>query len=138
MHWSRSSTPHLLTGLGMEPTDWPQHDRSRWPAQRDAFAAVFGGRDRDHWESVFGGTDACVTPVLSLREAASSAYLRDRGTFVDWDGVTQPAPAPRLSDSPPTERPRARRCEHTDDGAHPSSDTPRERYRELRAQHAVG
>jgi alpha-methylacyl-CoA racemase len=126
----------LLKGLGMDPAEWPQHDTLRWPAQRDAFAAAFGGHDRDHWESVFGGTDACVTPVLSLREAASSAYLRDRGTFVDWEGVTQPAPAPRLSASPPVARPRARRCEHTDEVLAQSGYTG-EQIDELRAQHAV-
>jgi len=127
----------LLAGLGLEPTDWPQHDRSRWPAQRAQFAAVFGSHDRDHWESVFGSTDACVTPVLSLREAATSDYLRDRGTFVCWDGVTQPAPAPRLSDSPATQRPRAQRCEHTDTVLTQLGYAARE-IQDLHAQRAVG
>ncbi|MGA7055682.1 MAG: CaiB/BaiF CoA-transferase family protein [Mycobacterium sp.] len=127
----------LLTGLGMDPADWPQHDRKRWPAQREAIAAVFVDRDRDHWELVFDGTDACVTPVLSLREAASSAYLSGRGTFVDWDGVAQPAPAPRLSDSPPTQRPRARRCEHTDEVLAQAGYTV-EDIGELRAQRVIG
>jgi len=126
-----------LAGLGLESTDWPQHDRSRWPAQRAQFAAVFGSRDRDHWESVFGSTDACVTPVLSLREAATSDYLRDRGTFVCWDGVTQPAPAPRLSDSPATQRPRAQRCEHTDTVLTQLGYAARE-IQDLHAQRAVG
>jgi alpha-methylacyl-CoA racemase len=68
----------------------------------------------DVWEQVFAGRDACVTLVLSLAEAATSAGLRERGTFVDWGGVPQPAPAPRLSASAVIERPRSRRCGHTD------------------------
>jgi alpha-methylacyl-CoA racemase len=56
-----------------------------------------------------------VTSVLSLGEAAASAELRDRGTFVDWDGVPQPAPAPRLSASAVIERPRSGWCSHTDE-----------------------
>ena len=52
--------------------------------------------------------------MLSLAEAAASAELRERGTFVDWDGVPQPAPAPRLSASAVIERPRSRWCGHTD------------------------
>jgi hypothetical protein len=52
--------------------------------------------------------------VLSLAEAATSAELRERGTFVDWDGVPQPAPAPRLSASAVVQRPRSRRCGDTD------------------------
>jgi crotonobetainyl-CoA:carnitine CoA-transferase CaiB-like acyl-CoA transferase len=42
------------------------------------------------------------------------AELRKRGTFVDWGGVPQPAPAPRLPDSAVIERPRSRWCGHTD------------------------
>ncbi len=104
----------LLDALGLDPGEWPQHDRSRWPEQSRRLAAVFASRNRAEWEAVFAGRDACVTPVLSLAEAATSAELRDRGTFVDWGGVPQPAPAPRLSASAVIERPRSRWCGHTD------------------------
>jgi alpha-methylacyl-CoA racemase len=104
----------LLDALGLDPDEWPQHDRSRWPELSGRLAAIFASRTRADWEQVFAGRDACVTPVLSLAEAGASAELRERGTFVDWDGVPQPAPAPRLSASPATERPRSRWCGHTD------------------------
>jgi alpha-methylacyl-CoA racemase len=45
-------------------------------------------------------TDACVTPVLSLAEAATDAHLTERGVFIEIDGVTQPAPAPQFSRTP--------------------------------------
>jgi alpha-methylacyl-CoA racemase len=105
----------LLDALGLEPGDWPQHDRSRWPEQSQRLAAIFASRTRADWEQVFAGRDACVTPVLSLAEAGASAELRERGTFVEWDGVPQPAPAPRLSASAVIERPRSRWCGHTDE-----------------------
>jgi alpha-methylacyl-CoA racemase len=104
----------LLDALGLDPEQWPQHERSRWPEQSRRLAEVFASRTRADWERVFAGRDACVTPVLSLAEAANSAELRERGTFVDWDGVPQPAPAPRLSASAVIERPRSRWCGHTD------------------------
>jgi alpha-methylacyl-CoA racemase len=104
----------LLDALGLDPAEWPQQDRSRWPEQSRRLAKVFGSRTRAEWERVFAGRDACVTPVLSLAEAATAAELRERGTFVDWDGVPQPAPAPRLSASAVIERPRSRSCGHTD------------------------
>lgn len=104
----------LLDALGLDPADWPQHDRSRWPEQSSRLAALFASRTRAEWEKVFAGRDACVTPVLSLAEAATSAELRERGTYVDWDGVPQPAPAPRLSASAVIARPRSRWCGHTD------------------------
>ncbi|MER7007879.1 CaiB/BaiF CoA-transferase family protein [Dactylosporangium sp. NPDC000555] len=92
----------LLGTLGLDPADWPQHDRSRWPAQRAALAEVFAARTRQEWTDLFKGVDACVTPVLSLAEAAEHPHLRERATFVDVDGLTQPAPAPRLSRTPAT------------------------------------
>jgi len=104
----------LLDALGLDPGEWPQHERSRWPEQSRRLAAIFASRARAEWEQVFAGRDACVTPVLSLAEAAASAELRERGTFVDWGGVPQPAPAPRLSASAVIERPRSRWCGHTD------------------------
>jgi len=104
----------LLDALGLDPAQWPQQDRSRWPEQSRRLAQVFAARTRAEWEQVFAGRDACVTPVLSLAEAGKSAELRERGTFVEWDGVPQPAPAPRLSASAVIERPRSRWCGHTD------------------------
>jgi len=104
----------LLDALGLDHGEWPQHERSRWPEQSRRLAEIFASRTRAEWEEVFAGRDACVTPVLSLAEAATSAELRERGTFVDWDGVPQPAPAPRLSASAVIERPRSRWCGHTD------------------------
>jgi len=103
----------LLDGLGLEPEQWPQHDRSLWPEQGRRLAELFASRTRAEWEATFAGRDACVTPVLSLAEAAVSGELRERETFVDWDGVPQPAPAPRLSASPARQRPRAGWCSHT-------------------------
>ena len=104
----------LLDALGLDHGEWPQHDRSRWPEQSGRLAEIFAARTRADWELAFAGRDACVTPVLSLAEAATAAELRERGTFVDWDGVPQPAPAPRLSASAVIARPRSRWCGDTD------------------------
>ncbi|WP_018501848.1 CaiB/BaiF CoA transferase family protein [Parafrankia discariae] len=97
----------LLENLGLDPARWPQHDRSTWPEQERVLGELFAARTRDEWAKLFDGVDACVTPVLSLAEAAASPELRERGTFVEWGGVAQPAPAPRLSASPAVERPRS-------------------------------
>ena len=45
-------------------------------------------------------TDVCFAPVLSLAEAPEHPHNVARGTFVDLDGVVQPAPAPRFSATP--------------------------------------
>ena len=41
----------------------------------------------------------CFAPVLSMDEAADHPHNRARNAFVELDGVTQPAPAPRFSRS---------------------------------------
>jgi alpha-methylacyl-CoA racemase len=87
----------LLAGLGLADAGLPgQHDRDRWPELRQRFTAVFATRTRGEWEQIFAGTDACVSPVLSLAEAPMHPHARERAAFVDVDGVTQPAPAPRF------------------------------------------
>ena len=85
----------LITGLGLESHTVPQFDLAGWPGLHARFEAVFATRDRDDWASHFSGTDACVTPVLTMAEAARHPHNAARGTFVDQE-VVQPAPAPRF------------------------------------------
>jgi alpha-methylacyl-CoA racemase len=77
-----------------------QHDVAGWPALRAAFTARFAARTQDEWTKVFEGSDACVSPVISLNEAPAHPHLAARGTFTEVDGITQPAPAPRFSRTP--------------------------------------
>ncbi|MFJ2260265.1 CaiB/BaiF CoA transferase family protein [Streptomyces sp. NPDC087844] len=91
-----------LLGLGESAS--ARKDLSRWGELREAVAARFRTRTRDEWTAVFEGSDACVAPVLSLREAPHHPHLAARGTFTDHGGITQPAPAPRFSATPTTVR----------------------------------
>jgi alpha-methylacyl-CoA racemase len=91
----------LLGRLGLDPAKMPSRgDRANWPAIRAVLADTFSQKHRDAWEAVFAGSDACVTPVLDLAEAAQHPHNLARGTFVSIDGVAQPAPAPRFSRTP--------------------------------------
>ncbi|WP_328666693.1 CoA transferase [Streptomyces sp. NBC_00322] len=86
--------------LGIKDEAPARKDFARWGELRAAVAARFKTRTREEWTAVFEGSDACVAPVLSLREAPSHPHLAARGTFVDHGGITQPAPAPRFSATP--------------------------------------
>ena len=66
---------------------------------REEIATVIASRTRDQWAAHFAGTDACVAPVLDLGEAPVHPHNIARRTFVDIEGVFQPAPAPRYSDT---------------------------------------
>ncbi|MHB1251134.1 MAG: CaiB/BaiF CoA transferase family protein [Acidimicrobiales bacterium] len=90
----------LLRVLGLESEQLPeQMDRARWPEMKEKFSAIFATRTRDEWTAIVADVDACVTPVLSPREAAVHPYNTAREVF-DTDGATQPRPAPRFSKTP--------------------------------------
>ncbi|MCK7622754.1 CoA transferase [Streptomyces sp. RS10V-4] len=96
-----------LLGLGDEVPG--RDDLAAWEELRTAIAARFRTRTRAEWTAVFQDSDACVAPVLSLREAPAHPHLAARGTFTEHAGITQPAPAPRFSATPGTlRRPPAR------------------------------
>ena len=61
---------------------------------------LFKTRSRDEWCALLEGTDACFAPVLSMEEAPRHPHNVARGSFVEVDGVVQPAPAPRFSRTP--------------------------------------
>ncbi len=91
----------LLKRLGLDPKTLPgQFEFTRWPELRSAFTAAFKSKTRDEWCREMEGTDVCFAPVLSLAEAPRHAHNRARGAFIEIDGVTQPAPAPRYSRTP--------------------------------------
>lgn len=91
----------LIARLGLDAEELPhQLDVSQWPAMKERFAALFKSRTRDEWAAVFEGSDACVAPVLSMAEAPHHPHNRARKTFVEVEGIVQPAPAPRFGSSP--------------------------------------
>lgn len=91
----------FLGCAGLDPAVLPdRHDPANWRALRDTLAARFLTRSRDEWATLAEATDACLTPVLTLEEAPLHPHNVARGAFVAQEGVTQPAPAPRLSRTP--------------------------------------
>ena len=91
----------LLRVMELDPAEAPQWDRPRWPELKELFAQVFLRRTRDDWARVLETADACATPVLGLDDGPQHPHNVARRTFVEADGVLQPAPAPRFSRTPP-------------------------------------
>ncbi|MDO8278025.1 MAG: CaiB/BaiF CoA-transferase family protein [Burkholderiaceae bacterium] len=78
-----------------------QLDRTSWPEGKKIIAAKIRTRTRDEWTRLLEGTDVCFGPVLTLDEATQHPHLKARETFIEIDGLTQPAPAPRFSRTVP-------------------------------------
>jgi alpha-methylacyl-CoA racemase len=91
----------LLELLEFDPADFPQWNNDRWPEFKQRFAELFKTRTRDEWAALLEPADACATPVLGIGEAAAHPHMAARQTFVEHDGVVQPAPAPRFSRTVP-------------------------------------
>lgn len=92
----------LLQMTGLEdPAPAAQMDKSRWPELQQKLAAIFKTKTRDEWCSLMEGTDVCFAPVLDLDEAPNHPHNAARQAFVELNGVTQPAPAPRFSRTAP-------------------------------------
>jgi len=80
-----------------DPEFQEQLDEAAWPAKREKLNQLFKTRTRQQWRDIMEGTDVCFAPVLDLKEAPAHPHNIDRKTFVELDGVVQPAPAPRFS-----------------------------------------
>jgi alpha-methylacyl-CoA racemase len=76
-------------------------DRANWPAIREIVATTLASRTQAQWCALLEQSDACFGPVLSFTEAPQHRHHRARQTFVEIDGIVQPAPAPRFSRTKP-------------------------------------
>jgi len=80
-----------------DPEFKDQMNQSKWPELKEKAVKIFKTKTRDQWCEIMEGTDACLAPVLSLEEASKHPHNIARKTFVEVDGILQPAPAPRFS-----------------------------------------
>lgn len=77
-----------------------QNNTAQWAEMKDKLAAVFKSRTQAQWCELMEGTDVCFAPVLNLNEAPEHPHNQARRTYIDIDGMTQPAPAPRFDRTP--------------------------------------
>ena len=93
----------LVQRLGLEhnPTFAQQWDSSQWPQGKAQLQALFLKKTRQQWCELLEGTDVCFGPVMNMTEAPQHPHNVARETFVELDGVMQPAPAPKFSRSKP-------------------------------------
>ena len=105
----------LLQLTGLEGEDLPeQMDRDKWPEMKTRLADVFKAKSRDEWCEIMEGSDVCFAPVLSMGEVTRHGHNKARNSFIEIDGVTQPAPAPRFSRTKQeVQRPPSGRGQHT-------------------------
>jgi alpha-methylacyl-CoA racemase len=77
-----------------------QYDPDTQDEMQSALEHLFASKVRSEWEAILTQVDACFAPVLSMTEAPDHPHNIARGTFVETDGVVQPAPVPRFVGTP--------------------------------------
>ncbi|MBV1878391.1 MAG: CoA transferase [Pseudomonadales bacterium] len=91
----------LLEKLDIAPDSLPpQMDKASWPEMKEKLKQIFLTKSRDEWCAIMENTDICYAPVLTLEEAPDYPHNKERGAFVDVEGMMHPAPAPRFSATP--------------------------------------
>lgn len=83
-----------------DPAFADQWNKQAWPELREKLRRIFLRRSQDEWRALLEGTDACFAPVLDFDQAQAHPHHRARNTFIEIDGIAQPAPAPRFSRTP--------------------------------------
>jgi alpha-methylacyl-CoA racemase len=95
----------FMARIGLNVDDLPpQDDRAQWGLLRQTIADTLKQKSREHWCTLLEGTDACFAPVLDIEECQHHPHNRFRQLHVEVDGVMNPAPAPRFSETPSTLR----------------------------------
>ena len=91
----------LLEKTGItDPEFTHQMSRDHWPSLRAKLDAVIRTKTQAEWCEIMDATDVCFAPVLNLEDAPKHIHNAARKTFVEIEGVVQPAPAPRFSATP--------------------------------------
>jgi crotonobetainyl-CoA:carnitine CoA-transferase CaiB-like acyl-CoA transferase len=63
-------------------------------------AAWVGARSSEDVLAAFDAAQAAIGPVYSMRDLLADPHVRERGVFVDVDGVVMQGPVARLSRTP--------------------------------------
>ena len=78
-----------------------QHNKDLWPELKEKMTSIIKLKSRSEWVEIFSGSDACVSPVLSMEEAQAHPHNLEREAFTSIDGFNQPNASPRYSKTKP-------------------------------------
>lgn len=91
----------LIEKTGLDANEFAaQYDPSKWSALKEKLSEFFKSKTQNDWCELLEGTDVCFAPVLNFIEAQKHPHNIARNTYIELDGMVQPAPAPRFSRTP--------------------------------------
>ena len=91
----------LIEKAGLDPELFSnQMNQREWPTLKEKLSEVFKRKTQAEWCEMMEGSDVCFAPVLDFIEAQQHPHNVARETYIEVDGMVQPAPAPRFSRTP--------------------------------------
>jgi alpha-methylacyl-CoA racemase len=91
----------LMQLAGLPEADFGvQHDQANWPLMKEKLTVIMKQKTQAQWCEIMEGTDVCFAPVLNFMDAPMHPANIARNSYIELDGMTQPAPAPRFSRTP--------------------------------------
>jgi alpha-methylacyl-CoA racemase len=92
----------FIEKTGLDATWMQNHmNPAEWPRLKEELTGLFKTKTSAEWQELLGGTDACFTPILPFWEAYTHPQNAARNSFVEIDGLMQPAPTPKFSRTEP-------------------------------------
>lgn len=105
-----------LMGLDNDPEFANQFDETSWADLSHKLTHIFKERPLAAWCELLEGTDACVAPILSPKEALEHPHMIARDNFDTSHGFLQAKGAPRFKSFPRPSPPAPPKSgEHTDE-----------------------
>jgi len=82
---------------------WMQNHMNpgEWPRLKEELTTLFKSKTQDEWSTLLDGSDACFAPILPFWEAHTHPHNVARDSFIEVDGMIQPAPTPKFSRTAP-------------------------------------
>ncbi len=74
-----------------------QNNQALWPEQKEKLAAIIKQKTQAQWCEIMEGSDVCFAPILNFMDAPNHPANIARNSYLELDGMVQPAPAPRFS-----------------------------------------
>lgn len=92
----------FIDKTGLDATWMQNHmNPAEWPRLKSELMGLFKTKTSAQWQELLAGTDACFAPILPFWEAHKHPHNVARESFVEVDGLMQPAPTPRFSRTAP-------------------------------------
>ena len=91
----------FIEKTGLDASWMQKHfNPGEWPKLKIELTKIFKEKTQTEWCDLLDGTDACFAPILPFWEAHKHPHNIARNSFIEIDGINQPAPTPKFSNTP--------------------------------------